>query len=178
MLCRKQCTCNHRARTGRPSECDDVIRRAHVSINREQQPTLHREATDGWRRPHICSKGAAEATYQRPRADSRSEGCVTELSGRLATLVPSPVRLRSEYAAGSRYRTLLAGHVRPPSVDRCNEKFPRAFGFDGFPKKSSDFPALATIEASQYGSGKSGPTPQRTHHRQWGWGGQGVFRST
>lgn len=120
--------------------------------------------------PPICSKGGGKATCQRPRADSVTpfrQSCQA-----LATLVPSPVRLRSEYAAGSRYRTLLAGQVRPPSVDRCNEKFPRAFGFDGLPKKSSVFPALATIDASQYGSGKSGPTPQRTHHRQGG-GGQG-----
>ena len=61
----------------RPSECDDVISRAHVSRNREQQATT---ALRGHRwvappPPFFPSYGWDETTHQGPRADSRREGC-------------------------------------------------------------------------------------------------------
>ena len=62
-------------------ECDDVIRRAHISRNREQQATAPRGHTDevlpfygGGRGGGGGGGGGDEAIHQCPRADSRYEG--------------------------------------------------------------------------------------------------------
>ena len=81
-------------RRGLPFECDDVIRRAHVSRNREQQAAASKGLLIGRFVPHPfsiprTSKGS-EATpvsvCPRPRAYSRLEGWDRVVSDRVVRL--------------------------------------------------------------------------------------------